>query len=80
MEELNFEIKKKIGVIRANMGLANWTREINLVSWLGDEPKYDIRDWSPDHTRFGRGITFSKEEADNLLALLLKEREKEKDA
>jgi len=37
-----------------------------LISWNDREPKYDIREWSPDHTKMGKGVTLSREE---LLAL-----------
>jgi len=26
-----------------------WTNKLNLISWNGREPKYDIRDWAPKH-------------------------------
>jgi hypothetical protein len=34
--------------------------------WNDREPKYDVRDWSADHEKMGKGVTLSKEE---LLAL-----------
>ena len=43
-----------------------WTKEVNIVSWNGGEPKIDIRDWSQDHTRMSRGITLTVEQAVNL--------------
>jgi hypothetical protein len=45
---------------------SGWTKELNLVSWNDREPKYDLRDWSADRERRGKGITLS---ADELLAL-----------
>jgi len=45
-------------------------KELNLVAWNGRSPKYDIRDWSPDHEKMGKGVTLSSEEAKTLLALL----------
>ena len=47
-----------------------WTKELNLVSWNDKEPKYDIRDWSPDHEKMGKGVTLSREELDALKAAL----------
>ncbi|MBR4766405.1 MAG: hypothetical protein IK085_06560, partial [Clostridia bacterium] len=32
----------------------------------GREPKYDIREWAPDHEKMGKGVTLSKEEMDAL--------------
>lgn len=64
MSEIKYEIIKKIGVLsKAGSG---WTKELNLVSWNDREPKYDLRDWSADGEKMGKGITLSREE---LLAL-----------
>lgn len=41
-----------------------------MVSWNEHEPKYDIREWSPDHTRMGKGVTLTEEEINSLRALL----------
>ena len=59
-KNLEFEIVKHFGVIADKT--KGWKREINSVSWNGAEPKYDIRDWSPDHEKMGKGITLSEEE------------------
>lgn len=60
MNEINVEIKKHFGVL-ATKG-DGWTRELNLVEWNNGPAKFDIRDWSPDHTRMSRGITLTAEE------------------
>ena len=60
MADLKFEIEQNIACLSEEKG--GWTKELNLVSWNGNEPKYDIRSWSSDHTKMGKGITFSKEE------------------
>lgn len=67
---IDYEIVEEIGVI-ATKG-KGWKRELNLVSWNGAVPKYDIRDWAPDHESMGKGITLSKDEATELLDLLEK--------
>ena len=71
MAEFKYEIVKKIGVISSNS--RGWSKELNLVSWNGAEAKFDIRDWSSDHCKMGRGITMSNEEARTLLRLLSSE-------
>ena len=43
-----------------------WTKELNLISWNDREPKYDIREWSPDGTKMGKGVTLSEEEVEVL--------------
>lgn len=68
MAELKFEITKSFGVLSENA--RGWTKELNMVSWGDHEPKYDIREWNPDHTRMGKGVTLSEEEVNNLRALL----------
>ncbi|WP_245252306.1 YdbC family protein [Paenibacillus sediminis] len=40
----------------------DWTKELRSISWNDKEAKYDIRDWSEDYERMGKGITLSKEE------------------
>lgn len=68
MAELKFEITKEIGVISETP--KGWTKEINMVSWNEREPKYDIREWSPDHTKMSKGLTFTQDEIDEILELL----------
>jgi len=67
MAELKFDVIKEFGVLSEKAG---WTKELNLVSWNEREPKYDIRDWSPDKTKMGKGITLTSEEARKLKELL----------
>ena len=68
MAEIKFEIVKEIGVLSESPN--GWTKELNLVSWNGAEPKYDLRDWAPDHEKMGKGITLTKEEVQKLSELL----------
>lgn len=49
-----------------------WTKELNLVSWNDAAPKYDLRDWSPDHTKMGKGLTMNAEEVKALREALEK--------
>jgi len=68
MKEIQSEIVKELAVLsRSESG---YTKEINLVSWNGAEPKYDIRSWSPEREKCGKGITLTEAEARNLLAAL----------
>ena len=68
MAELKFEITKNIGVLSESA--RGWTKELNMVSWTEREPKYDLREWNPDHTRMGKGITLTEEEVETLKKLL----------
>ena len=67
MADITFEITKELGVISENA--KGWTRELNMVSWNGHEPKFDIRDWSPDHTRMSKGVSMTEEEMKQLVEL-----------
>ena len=68
MAEIKYEITKHIGVLSESA--KGWTKELNLVSWNDREPKYDIREWSPEHEKMGKGVTLSEEEVANLKNLL----------
>lgn len=70
MAEFKYEIVEHIGVISENSG--GWTKELNIVSWNGKEPKYDIRDWGPDHEKMGKGVTFSANDIKTLKELIEK--------
>ena len=41
-----------------------------MISWNDREPKYDIRDWAPEHEKMGKGLTLSVEELKKLRDLL----------
>lgn len=62
--EFTFEVVETICVLsEQNNG---WKKELNLVSWNNREPVYDIRTWSPDHTKMGKGVTLSLDEMNAL--------------
>ncbi|MDG3142119.1 YdbC family protein [Streptococcus suis] len=60
MAEFTFDIVEKLLVLSEND--KGWTKELNRVSFNGAEAKFDIRTWSPDHTKMGKGITLTNEE------------------
>lgn len=57
---IKFDIKENYGVLSESK--KDWKKELNLVSWNDREPKYDIRDWDPEHEKMSKGLTFTKEE------------------
>ena len=71
MKEIQYEIVKEIVVLSASD--SGYTKEINLISWNGKEPKYDIRNFSPNRAKCGKGITLTSDEASALLKALEKE-------
>lgn len=68
MADIKYELIEEIGVL--SEGARGWRKELNLVSWNGATPKFDLRDWAPDHEKMGKGITLTKEEAKELARLL----------
>lgn len=71
MREIQYEIVKEIAVL--STGDSGYTKEINLISWNGKESKYDIRSFSPNREKCGKGITLNADEAAALLKALQKE-------
>jgi len=68
MAEFNYEVLKTIGTLsEAENG---WKKELTVVRWNNREPKFDIRNWSPEKDRMGRGVTLTKEELLSLKQLL----------
>lgn len=59
---VTFEITEHIGVISVNEQ-TGWKKELNRISWSERPPKFDIRDWNPDHSRSGKGATLTDDEA-----------------
>jgi hypothetical protein len=68
MAEIKFEIIQKIGVLSTSG--KGWAKELNLISWNERAPKYDLREWSPDGSTMGKGVTLTKEELVALRDLL----------
>lgn len=66
--DITYDIKRHCGIISTEK--SGWTRELNIVSWNGADPKFDIRSWNADHTRMTRGITLTYEESTQLASLL----------
>ena len=60
MPEIKYEITQSIACLS----------EEKNVSWNGNAPKYDIRSWSADHSKMGKGITLTKEELVQLASVL----------
>lgn len=68
MAEFKYEITERIAVLSTNA--SGWERQLNMVSWNGKEPKYDIRDWSPDGSKMSKGISMTREELASLKGIL----------
>ena len=68
MSDINFEIIQTVG--KLSTAPSGWAKELNLVRWNDREPKYDLRDWSKEHDKMGKGLTLSREELIALKDLL----------
>ena len=68
MSEFKYEIIKELGIISERKG--GWSKQLNLISWNDAEPKYDIRDWGPNHEKMGKGISLSASELQTLTDML----------
>lgn len=68
MADFTYEVIEKIGVLSENP--KGWRKELNLISWNGRDPKFDIREWSPDHEKMSKGITLTNEEVRAMKDLL----------
>ena len=66
--EFKYEVVEKIALLSESS--KGWKKELNLISWNDREPKYDIREWSPDGEKMGKGVTLSDEEVTVLKAAL----------
>ncbi len=66
--EFKYEIVNQYGVI--SQSSTGWTKELNKISWNGGNPKYDIRDWAPEHQKMGKGVTLTDDEFEALKKLI----------
>ena len=60
---MTMKVIKKIALISGSE--TGFRKELNIVSWNGKEPKYDLRSWSPEGIAL-RGLTLTEEEAKEL--------------
>ena len=71
-KEFKYEVIRTIGVLSTNEKTGR-RRLLRLISWNGGEAKYDLRDWSPDDEKMGKGVSLTREEAKKLIPLLNEE-------
>lgn len=68
MAELKYDIVETIAVLSESA--KGWQKELNLISWNGRTPKYDLRDWDPNHEKMGKGITLNEDEIKKLKTVI----------
>lgn len=67
---ITYSVEKREGIISTMSN--GWKKELNKVSWNDGEAKFEIRSWSKDHQRMGKGISFTEEELVTLANILAK--------
>jgi len=65
---VDWDVIEEIAVLHESQ--AGWTKELNIISWNGAKPKYDVRWWNPDKTRLGKGFTFTADELSKLKTII----------
>ncbi|WP_100486788.1 YdbC family protein [Sporolactobacillus pectinivorans] len=68
MAGIDYDIVKNIGTV--SQSPKGWEKQLNVISWNGRAPKYDLRDWAPGGEKMGKGITLTLEELKSLKRLL----------
>lgn len=68
MAEFKYEITERIAVL--GTGSNGWEMQLNMISWNDREPKYDIRNWSPDNSKMGKGVSLSHDDLVTLKGIL----------
>ena len=63
-----YDIVDEVGVLSESPN--GWRKELNLVSWNDRHPKYDIREWAPEHEKMRKGITLTADELVELKSIL----------
>lgn len=66
--EITYNLIKHIGVVSEYK--TGWRRELNIIEWNDNGPKYDLRDWDRKNDHMGKGITFVRAEAEQMCKLL----------
>ena len=68
-DEFTFEIAEHICVLGKGRE-EGYQKELNVVSFRGLPPKWDIREWNGEHTRMTKGITLTAEEMERFLSAM----------
>lgn len=58
-DSLKFNVVEEIAVLSEN---GNWAKRLNIVQWNDSIAKYDIRSWSSDYSKMGKGVTLTYQE------------------
>lgn len=66
-EELKYEKIQQIGIVSEGK---KRTKELNIVKWGSQEPKFDLRNWNKEDGKPGKGVTLTADELQKLKEML----------
>ena len=69
-DEMKYEVLKVFGKLDSD---SKMPKELRLISWNGNDPKYDLRGWGVDdegNETMTKGITLDGEELQSLFDIL----------
>lgn len=58
--EFSFEIQEDCATLSTSK--SGWSTMLRKVAWGANPAKFDIRTWSPDDSKCGKGITLTEDE------------------
>ena len=76
MEKVEVNVVEHIATIAEYR--SGYDLELNLISYNGYAPRYDLRRWDKMGNRMGKGITFTADEADEIVRALKNHRRRVK--
>ena len=78
-KEYTYEIVQHIGTVSERIDkydrATKWLLELNIVSFNGKLPLYDLREWSQDHTVMRNGVRFNNFQIGKLKEILTEREE-----
>lgn len=48
---------------------SEYHKELNIISWYGKQPCYDLRSWKGNHEKVGKGICLTEDELRELISI-----------
>ena len=67
-QEFTYKIIREVAVLSERTN--GWSKQLNLIAWGDNEPKYDSRDWGPNREKMGKGVTLTAAELQSLTEAL----------
>lgn len=59
MSDIKYEILETLIVFPEDRG---YHKELNLIKWGSNQPKYDLRSWTRNRDKMTKGVTLTKDE------------------